>query len=50
MPSEEFRPPADDQGKFEVEDLFDHCTHRYGSTSGLQYLVKWKGCSVFEAM
>ena len=49
MPSEEFRPPADDQGEFEVEDLLDHCTRRHGSDSGLEYLVKWKGYSVFEA-
>ena len=49
MPSEEFRPPADDQGEFEVEDLLDHGTRRCGSASGLEYLVKWKGYSVFEA-
>ena len=50
MPSEEFRPPADDQGEFEVEDFLDHRTCRCGSASGLEYLVKWKGYSVFEAM
>ena len=49
MPSEEFRLPADDQGEFEVEDLLDHRTCRRGSASGLEYLVKWKGYSVFEA-
>ena len=48
MPSEEFRPPADNQEEFEVEDLLDHRTHRCGSASGLEYLVKWKGYSVFE--
>ena len=47
MPSGEFRPPADDQGEFEVQDLLDHCTRRRGSASGLEYLVKWKGYSVF---
>ena len=50
MPSEELSPPADDQGEFEVEDLLDHRTHRRGSASGLEYLVKWKGYSVFEAV
>ena len=40
MPSGEFRPPADDQGEFEVEDLLDHHTRRRGSASGLEYLVK----------
>ena len=49
MPGGEFRPPADDQGEFEVEDLLDHRTCRRGSASGLEYLVKWKGYSVFEA-
>ena len=49
MPSGEFRLPADDQGEFEVEDLLDHRTPRRGSASGLEYLVKWKGYSVFEA-
>ena len=49
MPSGEFRPPAYDQGEFEVEDLLDHRTRRLGSASGLEYLVKWKGYSVLEA-
>ena len=40
MPGEEFRPSADDQGEFEVEDLLDHHTRRCGSASGLEYLVK----------
>ena len=49
MLSEEFRPPADDQGEFEVEDLVDYRTRRCGSAPGLEYLVKWKGYSVFAA-
>ena len=49
MPREEYRPPADDQGEFEVEDLLDHRTCRCGSASGLEYFVKQKGYSVFEA-
>ena len=49
MPGGEFRPPADDQGEFEVEDLLDHRTCRCCSASGLEYLVQWKGYSVFEA-
>ena len=49
MPGGEFRPPADEQGEFEVEDLLDHCTLRRGSASGMEYHVKWKGYSVFEA-
>ena len=32
-----------------MEDLLDHRTRRRGSASGLEYLVKWKGYSVFEA-
>ena len=49
MPGGEFRPPADEQGEFEVEDLLDHRTRRRGSAFGMEYLVKWKGYSVFEA-
>ena len=49
MPSGEFRPTADDQREFEVDDPLDHCTRRRGSASGLEYLMKWKSYSVFEA-
>ena len=49
MPGGEFRPPADDQGEFEVEELLDHRTHRRGSASGLEKLVKWRGFPLFEA-
>ena len=50
MLSEEFRPPADDQREFEVEDLLDHRPHQtWCHASGLEYLVKWRGYSVFEA-
>ena len=45
-----FRLPADEHREFEVEDILDRRTSGRGSASGLQYLVKWKGCSVFEAM
>ena len=48
-PGNEFRPPADEQGEFKVEDLLDHRTRGRGSAAGLEYLVKWKGYSVFEA-
>ena len=40
-----FRPPADENGEFKVEDILDHKT----TGRGLLYLVKWKGYSVFEA-
>ena len=50
MPSGEFRPPANDQGEFEVEDLLDHRTHRLGSASGLECPVKWKGYSVLRQL
>ena len=49
MPSGDFPLLADDQGEFEVEDLLDHRTRRRGSASRLEYLVKWKSYSVFEA-
>ena len=49
MPGGEFRPRADEEVEFQVEDLLDHRTRRRGSASGLEYLVKWKGYSVFEA-
>ena len=49
MPGKGFKPPADDQGEFEVEDLLDYCTRRCGFATGLEYLVIWKGYSVFEA-
>ena len=45
MPGDEFRPPADESGEYEVEDLLDHRTR--GTRT--EYLVKWKGYSVFEA-
>ena len=35
MPGGEFRPPADEQGEFEVEDLLDH------RTSDVVLLMDW---------
>ena len=49
MPGGQFQPLADEQGEFEVEDLLDHRTRRRGSAFEMEYLVKWKGYSVFEA-
>ena len=40
-----FRPPADEAGEFEVEDILDHHT----VCGVMQYLVKWRGYSLFEA-
>ena len=41
-----FRPAADESGEYEVEDILDHCSHGHGCT---EYLVKWRGYSVFES-
>ena len=41
-----FRPPADEAGEFGVEDIIDHSIIQ----GVMQYLVKWRGCSLFEAM
>ena len=40
-----FRPAADDNDEFEVEDLLDHRSRR----GSVEYLVKWKGYPVFES-
>ena len=45
-----FRPAADESGKYKVEDILDHRSHRRGRSSCMEYLVKWHGYSVFELM
>ena len=44
-----FRPAADESGEYEVEDILDHRSHRRGRSSCTEYLVKWRGYSVFES-
>ena len=44
-----FRPAADESGEYEVEDILDHRSHGCGRSLCMQYLVKWRGYSVFES-
>ena len=44
-----FRPAADKSGKYKVEDILDHCLHGCGRSSCMEFLVKWRGYSVFES-
>ena len=44
-----FRPAADDSGEYEVEDILDHRLVRRGRRTTEQFLVKWKGYSIFES-
>ena len=41
-----FRPAADELGEYKVNDILDHCSRGRGRT---EYLVKWRGYSVFES-
>ena len=41
-----FHPAADESGEYEVEDILDHRSRGRGRT---EYLVKWRGYSVFES-
>ena len=45
-----FRPAADESGEYKVEDILDHCSHGCGRSLCAEYLVKWRGYSVFELM
>ena len=45
-----FRPAADELGKYKVEDILDHHSRGCGRSSCMEYLVKWRGYSVFESM
>ena len=41
-----FHPAADESGEYEVDDILDHRSRGRGRT---EYLVKWRGYSVFES-
>ena len=45
-----FRPAADELGDYKVEDTLDHRSHGRGHSSCMEYLVKWRGYSVYESM
>ena len=45
-----FHPAADEVGEYKVEDILDHCSRGHGHSLCLEYLVKWRGYSVFESM
>ena len=45
-----FCPAADESGEYKVDNILDHhCPGRIHS-SCMEYLVKWRGYSVFELM
>ena len=45
-----FCPAADESGEYKVEDILDHHSRGRGRSSCMEYLVKWRGYSVFESM
>ena len=44
------RPAADESGEYEGKDILDHRSRGRGRSSCTEYLVKWRGYSVFESM
>ena len=44
-----FCPAADESGEYKVEDILDHRSRGHGCSSIMEYLVKWRGYSVFES-
>ena len=45
-----FHPAPDESGEYKVEDILDHRSRGHGHSSCMEYLVKWRGYSVFESM
>ena len=43
-----FCPAADESGEYKVEDILDHRFCGRGRSLCTEYLVKWRGYSVFE--
>ena len=43
-----FHPAADESGEYKVEVILDHRSHGRGRSLCMEYLVKWRGYSVFE--
>ena len=44
-----FCPAADESGEYKVEDILDHRSRGHGRSLCTEYLVKWRGYSVFES-
>ena len=44
-----FCPAADESGEYKVEDILDHRSDGRGHSLAMEYLVKWRGYSVFES-
>ena len=45
-----FYPAADESSEYAIEDILDHRFRGHGRSSCIEYLVKWRGYSVFESM
>ena len=43
-----FYPAANESGEYKVEDILDHHSRGRGRSLCMEYLVKWRGYSVFE--
>ena len=43
-----FHPAADESGKYKVKDVLDYRSRGHGRSLCMEYLVKWRGYSVFE--
>ena len=43
-----FRLATDESGKYKAEDILDHRSCGHGHSSCMEYLMKWRGYSVFE--
>ena len=45
-----FHPAADESGEYKIEDILDYHSRGHGHSLFMEYLVKWRGYSVFELM
>ena len=43
-----FHPAADESGEYKVDDILDHRSRGLYRSLCMEYLVKWRGYSVFE--
>ena len=43
-----FCPAADELGEHKADNILDHSSRGHGRSSCMEYLVKWRGYSVFE--
>ena len=44
-----FCPAADESAEYKVKDILDHHSRGHGRSSCMEYLVQWRGYSLFES-